>query len=192
MVERGIKEIENPEELLEMGLVSGIQSGMFDNAIEFFEKAIELEPENCRAWFLLGIAHDCQEHREDGNTCYKRALEINPDYIEALVNLGANYQLKESLALLAGYLYGKNPIPDRTFEPSLPCADHHIFSVGMDFKYKKIRFGWAYSFLLYETRNKRNTIDEFPDDGTLDPTTSANGEYKSEGHAIAFGLTYNF
>jgi len=91
LVERGIKEIENPEELLQLGLVSGIRSGKFGNAIEFFERAILLQPSNCRAWFLLGLANDCQDKHDKGIDCYLRAIELNPDYAEALVNLGANY-----------------------------------------------------------------------------------------------------
>ena len=97
LVERGIKEIENPDELLEMGLISGIQSGLFDNAIEFFGKAIELEPNNYRAWFLLGVAYDYQGKNQKGNECYRKALEINPDCIEALVNLGTNYSKEGNL-----------------------------------------------------------------------------------------------
>ncbi|MHA1185805.1 MAG: tetratricopeptide repeat protein, partial [Candidatus Heimdallarchaeota archaeon] len=91
MVERTIKEIENPEELLEMGLVAGIRNGKFENAIEFFQRAIELEPNNSRAWFLLGLAHDYQDNIDQAIDCYLKAIELYPDYLEALVNLGTDY-----------------------------------------------------------------------------------------------------
>jgi len=91
LVERTIKEIENPEELLEMGLVAGIRNGKFENAIEFFQKAIELEPNNSRAWFLLGLAHDYRENIDQAIDCYLKAIELYPDYLEALVNLGTDY-----------------------------------------------------------------------------------------------------
>jgi len=52
------------------------------------------------------------------------------------MQLGAKYQLNESVALLAGYFYGGNPVPDETFEPSIPDANTSYYSIGTSVKHK--------------------------------------------------------
>ena len=105
------------------------------------------------------------------------------------VNLGAKYQLNDSIALLAGYLYGGNPIPDKTFEPGIPDADTQIFSFGTDIKYKKFKIDLAYSYQKLQSRKKNNSITD-PVSGLSD--FSANGEYKSYLHMVGVSLTYLF
>jgi long-chain fatty acid transport protein len=108
------------------------------------------------------------------------------------VNFGAKYQLNDSIAFLAGYLYGGNPIPDKTFEPSIPDANTHLFSIGTDIKYKKFKIDLAYSYQKLQNRKKNNSIDDYPSDGLLNPATSANGKYKSYLHMVGVSLTYLF
>lgn len=104
-------------------------------------------------------------------------------------NIGVKYQLTESVALLAGYLYGGNPIPDRTFEPSIPDANTHLFTIGTDIKYKQLRFDLAYAYQKLQTRSKNNAITD-PVSGL--PAFSANGVYKSDIHMFGVSLTYKF
>jgi len=105
------------------------------------------------------------------------------------VNFGARYQINNTIALLAGYLYGGNPIPDRTFEPSIPDANAHLFTIGTDIKYKQLRFDLAYAYQKLQTRSKNNAITD-PVSGL--PAFSANGEYKSNIHMVGVSLTYKF
>jgi long-chain fatty acid transport protein len=106
-------------------------------------------------------------------------------------NIGAKYQLNETVALLAGYLYGGNPIPDKTFEPSIPDADTHLFCIGTDVKYKKFRFDLSYAYQYLQSRHKNNLVDDL-NDGVLNPDTSANGKYNSNLHMVGLSLTYQF
>jgi long-chain fatty acid transport protein len=108
------------------------------------------------------------------------------------VSIGAKYQLNDSVAFLAGYLYGGNPIPDKTFDPTIPDAKTHQLSIGTDIKYKKIRFALAYAYQKWQSRNKSNSIDDTPDDGFFNSATSANGEYNSDLHVIGITLNYRF
>jgi long-chain fatty acid transport protein len=108
------------------------------------------------------------------------------------VSIGAKYQLNDSVAFLAGYLYGGNPIPDKTFDPTIPDAKTHQLSIGTDIKYKKLRFALAYAYQKWQSRNKSNSIDDTPDDGFFNPATSANGEYNSNLHVIGITLNYRF
>jgi len=108
-------------------------------------------------------------------------------------NLGVKYQLSDTTALLAGYLYGGNPIPDKTFEPSIPDANTHLFSIGTDVKYKSLRFALAYAYQKLQSRSKHNTIDDNPFDVlNPNPATSANGTYHTDIHMVAISLTYKF
>jgi long-chain fatty acid transport protein len=108
------------------------------------------------------------------------------------VSIGAKYQLNDKVAFLAGYLYGGNPIPDKTFDPTIPDAKTHQWSIGTDIKYKKLRFALAYAYQKWQSRNKSNSIDDTPDDGFFNSATSANGEYNSDLHVIGITLNYRF
>lgn len=103
-------------------------------------------------------------------------------------NIGAKYQLNESVALLAGYLYSGNPVPDSKFEPSIPDANSHLFTVGTSIDKKKFKVDLAYGFQKLEDRKKRNEIGD-----PLNPTDEqarVNGKYKSHLHMVGISLTY--
>jgi len=108
------------------------------------------------------------------------------------VMFGARYQLNNTIALLAGYLYGGNPVPDHTFEPSIPDANTHLFCVGTDIKYKNLKIDFTYGYQKLQNRKKNNSIDDNPFDGVINPLTSANGVYKSDIHMFGVSLTYKF
>jgi long-chain fatty acid transport protein len=105
-------------------------------------------------------------------------------------NLGAKYQLNDSVSLLAGYLYSGNPVPDETFEPSIPDSNTHLFTLGTSIKQKRFKIDMAYGFQILESRKKDNTIGD-PINPT-DPNLRANGEYKSHLHMLGLSFTYLF
>jgi len=96
------------------------------------------------------------------------------------VSFGAKYQLNDSIAFLAGYLYGGNPIPDKTFEPSIPDANTHLFCIGTTIKQKKFKVDLAYSYQKLQDRN------------TVNVATSPAGRYASYLHMVGVSLTYRF
>lgn len=104
-------------------------------------------------------------------------------------NLGARYRLNNTVTLLAGYLYSDNPVPDGTFEPSIPDSDTHLFCVGTELDYRNLRFSLSYAYQLLEDRDKANLIgDPFGMPGT----GTANGRYSSELHMLSAGVTVRF
>lgn len=105
------------------------------------------------------------------------------------VNLGARYRLTGPVALFAGYLYGGNPVPDNTFEPSIPDAAAHLFCAGADIKYGGLKIGLAYGYQKLLSRNKNNSVTD-PILGLS--AFSANGEYKSDSHLAGISLAYMF
>lgn len=104
-------------------------------------------------------------------------------------NIGARYRLNETVALLAGYLYSDNPIPDGTFEPSIPDADTHLFCVGADLDYRTFLISISYAYQLLENRDKANLIG---DPFGLPGTGTANGRYEADLHMVAASLTFRF
>jgi len=100
------------------------------------------------------------------------------------INFGVKYQLNDTVALLAGYLNGGNPVPDNTFEPSIPDANTQVFSVGTDIKTKKLKIDLAYAFQTWQGR--KHSIDDNPD--VANPT----GRYDTHTHMVGVSLTYTF
>lgn len=97
-------------------------------------------------------------------------------------NVGAKYRLNDTFALLAGYLYGNSPVPDDTFDPTIPDSDTHVFSVGTDVDYKKFKVSLAYAYQLFEERTKSNAIGP----------PASNGNYESDAHMLALSFVYRF
>ncbi|MGO9621718.1 MAG: OmpP1/FadL family transporter [Desulfobaccales bacterium] len=101
---------------------------------------------------------------------------------------GVNYEITEGIKLRAGYIYDLTPVPDDTFDPQVPDANRHIFTVGGDLTYKKFTLGIAYNYILQESRNKSSAITF---NGVPAPL-QANGRYNSDIQVLATSLAYHF
>ncbi|MFZ0052497.1 MAG: outer membrane protein transport protein [Desulfobaccales bacterium] len=101
---------------------------------------------------------------------------------------GVNYEIKEGIKLRAGYIYDLTPVPDDTFDPQVPDANRHIFTVGGDLTYKSFTLGIAYNYILQESRDKSNAILF---NGVPAPL-QANGRYNSDTQSIALSLAFHF
>jgi long-chain fatty acid transport protein len=105
------------------------------------------------------------------------------------MNLGGRYRLNDALALSAGYIYGNSPVPDSTFDPSIPDAPTHIFCLGSDLNYRQFKIALAYAYQLYLDRTKNNDVDaSLPSP----PFGKANGKYQTDGHLMALSVGYQF
>jgi long-chain fatty acid transport protein len=102
---------------------------------------------------------------------------------------GANYEIREGMKIRAGYIYDLTPVPDSSFEPQLPDANRHIFTVGGDIKVlTRFTLGIAYNFILLESRTKNNAI---PVNGVPVPL-QANGNYNSNSHSLGLSCSFQF
>ncbi len=104
-------------------------------------------------------------------------------------NLGGKYQLNDTVALLAGYLYGANAVPDDTVEPGVPDSVSHMFSLGTDLSFGRSTVSLSYGYQHLERRDKDNTI---VDSISKNPATSANGKYQSDLHLAGVSYAYRF
>ena len=64
----------------------------FEEAIEYFDKAIEYQDDNSEAYFHRGCAKYNNYQKEEALKDYLKAIEINPDYIQAYFNIGLYYR----------------------------------------------------------------------------------------------------
>lgn len=104
-------------------------------------------------------------------------------------NIGANYQLNDSIALNCGYLYGQNAVPNETFEPIIPDADAHLFTFGTDWKKDAWTVSAAFGYEHHEERTKNNSIGLQP---PVFPDGTANGDYNTDIYLFALSLGYAF
>lgn len=103
-------------------------------------------------------------------------------------NVGARYRLHKNVSLLAGYLYSDNPVPDETFEPSIPDSDTHLFCVGTELSFKKLTLSLSYAYQLLENRHKSNSLG----DPIMQGSGTANGKYGADMHLLAASLVFKY
>jgi long-chain fatty acid transport protein len=102
---------------------------------------------------------------------------------------GANYEVNETMKLRAGYIYDLTPVPDSTFDPQVPDANRHIFTVGSDLKvFQRFTLGFAYNYILSESRTKSNSVVV---NGVPTPL-QANGRYNSDVHSLGLSWSFQF
>ena len=95
------------------------------------------------------------------------------------------------IALRAGYVKAGNPIPDETFEPSIPDADTDIYTIGTGIKHKRFKVDLAYGFQKVHKRQKGNNIDDNPANA-LNSALSANGTYRTAMHLLGANASITF
>lgn len=97
-------------------------------------------------------------------------------------NLGGKYMLSNRYSVSGGYLYGLNPVPDHTFEPSIPDANTHLFCVGGEAQANKLKISLGYGYQLQEERTK----------STNSYGSVANGRYNSDLHLLGISMSWKF
>jgi long-chain fatty acid transport protein len=83
---------------------------------------------------------------------------------------------------MAGYLYGWNPVPDSAFDPSIPDSNTHLFCVGGEAHFAKLKVALAYAYQLQYDRYKTTNLY-----GPI-----ANGTYSSDLQMLGISFGYNF
>ena len=96
--------------------------------------------------------------------------------------VGGKYRINEIFTLLAGYLYGQDAVPDRTFEPAVPDSPTHLFTFGSDAEFNGFKLSASFGYQLQEDRHKTTNFWG----------STANGEYKGEIYLGALSVTYRF
>jgi len=66
---------QTPESFYQKGVEFG-RSGLYDKAIEFFDKALELKGDYYEAWYLKGINNGLLDKYNDALHCFNKAIEF--------------------------------------------------------------------------------------------------------------------
>ncbi len=64
----------------------------YEKAIEFYDKAIDINPKNAEAWNNKGYALYNLKKYDEAIKCYNNAIEINPEYAVAIYNKGTSLE----------------------------------------------------------------------------------------------------
>ena len=92
------------------------------------------------------------------------------------------------MKLRAGYIYDLTPVPDSTFDPQVPDANRHIFTVGSDLKVSRDS-PWGSPTIISWPRAAPKTT-AFPSTGFR--PLQANGRYNSDVHSLGLSWLFQF
>src|SRR3989344_8346978 len=73
--------------ILHQEALSYFSHGDLARSEECLGALLHAEPNHAQAWFLLGVIHEQRGGLDDAITFYRRALVIQPQFVEALGNL---------------------------------------------------------------------------------------------------------
>jgi tetratricopeptide (TPR) repeat protein len=81
-----------------------LKAGDYERAVEVYKEAIEMDPENARAYFYLGKAHATEGYIEESKEMMEKAISMNPTYRPyALLTLGVALANKAAYGPAAEY-----------------------------------------------------------------------------------------
>ena len=102
--------------------------------------------------------------------------------------LGAEYAATERIALRGGFFYDQTPIPDNTFDPTIPNGDLYALTIGAGYKWQATSVDIAYLLGFYEKR-AINSSTIVPDN--LAGTTTF-GSYSTTAQVLVLSVTHRF
>jgi long-chain fatty acid transport protein len=106
--------------------------------------------------------------------------------------LGAEYAATDRLALRGGFFYDQTPIPDNTFDPTIPNADLYALTAGAGYRWEATSVDIAYLFGFYEKRAiNASTIDPNNNIGGLGIFTTF-GSYSTTAQVLMLSVTHRF
>lgn len=75
------------EEILIHKGIDMVKRGMYETALEYYDRALEINPESSDAWNNKGVALYNLDRIDEALECYNKALEINPSNLDAMRNI---------------------------------------------------------------------------------------------------------
>ena len=94
-----------------------LYTSQFEEAIEFFDKAIKYDENNYEAYFYRGCAYKNDFKTEKALSDWRKAIEIKPDYPDPYFNIGLYYRNHNDYAMGCYYFklaekYGRQNMED--------------------------------------------------------------------------------
>lgn len=88
VLETGQERYPDDKDLMITELNYYLTSGRAEEVVGKLEKAVEADPENKNLWFSLGVTREGMEQMDEAEEAYRKALEIDPNYYDANINMG--------------------------------------------------------------------------------------------------------
>ncbi len=95
--------------------------------------------------------------------------------------IGGDWRFAPNWIVRAGYQFYQSPVPDRTFSPTIPDANQHVFTVGLSYRYKQHSAEIAYGADFYDRRHITHDINP-----------AFNGDYELAVHLFALAYRFSF
>jgi tetratricopeptide (TPR) repeat protein len=73
-----------------LALLTARQVTFWESSVSLWERAAAMQPRSTRAWYQLSTSYQAEKRYEDEGRALERALELDPEYGDALNNLGIN------------------------------------------------------------------------------------------------------
>lgn len=80
-----------PDLLMAQGVLHFI-GGRYQEAVDTFQEAVHIDPENYGSWNKFGAALARLGHDDLAKNAYRNALDLKPNYLRTWSNLGHNYR----------------------------------------------------------------------------------------------------
>jgi long-chain fatty acid transport protein len=99
---------------------------------------------------------------------------------------GVTRYFDKGFSLSGGYIYSENSVPDRTFSPTAPDSERHIFSIGAGYKSDRWNVDLAYQLAYGPERTVQ---------GSISPSLigeTADGIYEFMSHALTVAVGFEF
>ena len=100
----------------------------------------------------------------------------------AAITAGGKYRINDTFSAMLGYLFGWNPVPNSTFEPSIPDSNSNLFCIGGEANLDRLKIALAYAYQLQVDRTK----------STNRHGLYANGSYSSNLNMVSMSFAYRF
>ena len=93
-----------------MGL---FKEGKYKESIDAFSSVLETEPDNADIYNNMGVAYSCLDNFEQAEKFYIKAIELDPELVQAYINLSDLYFKAGDVASSLGTLQrGSYELPD--------------------------------------------------------------------------------
>ena len=105
VLKRGLDLFPGNKDLMITELNYHLEKGEASKQIDKIEASVEADPGNKALWYALGVAYNEIDSISAAEDAYKKALEIDPNYYEANINMGviaidrANQVIQEANAI---------------------------------------------------------------------------------------------
>jgi superkiller protein 3 len=67
------------------------ENKLYKSAIEYYQKAIDINPNDAAAYNNMGLAYDYLQNYDEAIRCFQKAIAIDPNSVNAYYNMGIAY-----------------------------------------------------------------------------------------------------